>query len=146
MPGVIPHLIVAGAAEAIDFYKKAFGAMEVMRLPAPNGKLMHASLRIGTGMVMLVDEFPEMCGKGPLTLGGTPVTVHLYVKDVDAVLAAAVAAGAKTIMPATDMFWGDRYGLVVDPFGHQWSVASHIKDMSPEEMVAASRSACCGGN
>lgn len=146
MPAVIPHLIVAGAADAIEFYKKAFGAVEVMRLPAPNGKLMHASLRIGTGMIMLVDEFPEMCGKGPLTLGGTPVTVHLYVKDVDAVVAAAVAAGAKVIMPVTDMFWGDRYGLVADPFGHQWSVASHIKDMSPEEMVAASRDACCGGN
>ena len=136
-----PHLTVAGAAEAIEFYKKAFGATELGRMPAPDGKrLMHAMLRIGDSPVMLNDEFPEMGGKGgPLKIGGTAVTVHLYVEDCDAVYKRAVAAGATAVMPPVDMFWGDRYGRLTDPFGHSWSIATHQKDMTPAEMEAAGR-------
>ena len=137
MHSVTPHLICAGAAEAIEFYKKAFDATEVMRLPGPNGKLMHASIRIGDSTVMLVDEMPEWGALGPKALKGTPVTIHLYVEDVDAFAARAVAAGAKTTMPVTDMFWGDRYGQLEDPFGHRWSVATHVRDVTPDEMRAA---------
>ena len=145
MHTVSPHLCVAGAAEAIEFYKKAFGAVEVMRIPGPGGKLIHGCVKIGDSRVMLVDEFPEWGNKGPKALGGTAVTIHLCVSDVDAVVSSAVAAGATLKMPVADMFWGDRYGIVVDPFGHNWSVATHIRDMSPEEMIAASREACCPG-
>ena len=138
-----PHLTVAGAAEAIEFYKKAFGATEMGRMPAPDGKrLMHAMLRIGDSPLMLNDEFPEMGGKGgPLKIGGTAVTVHLYVEDCDAVYKRAVAAGATAVMPPVDMFWGDRYGRLTDPFGHSWSIATHQKDMTPAEMEEASRKA-----
>ena len=145
MHTVSPHLCVAGAAEAIEFYKKAFGAVEVMRIPGPGGKLIHGCVKIGDSRVMLVDEFPEWGNKGPEALGGTAVTIHLCVSDVDAVVSSAVAAGATLKMPVADMFWGDRYGIVVDPFGHNWSVATHIRDMSTEEMIAASREACCPG-
>jgi len=110
MHTVTPHLVCAGAAEAIEFYKQAFDATETSRLPGPNGRLMHASVRIGDSMVMLVDEMPEHGALGPKSLKGSPVTIHLYVDDVDAVAARAVRAGAKTTMPVTDMFWGDRYG------------------------------------
>jgi uncharacterized glyoxalase superfamily protein PhnB len=141
MHSVTPHLTCAGAAEAIEFYKKAFGAVEMGRMPGPGGKLIHAQVRIGDSPVMLVDEFPEWGGKGPKTLGGTPVTIHLYVPDADAVFKTAVAAGATVKMEMADMFWGDRYGVVIDPFGHTWSLATHIKDMTPEEMAQAGKAA-----
>lgn len=137
MHTVTPHLICAGAAEAIEFYKKAFGASETSRLPGPNGKLMHASIRIGDSTIMLVDEMPEWGALGPKALKGSPVTIHLYVDDVDAFTARAVAAGAKATMPVQDMFWGDRYGQLEDPSGHRWSVATHIRDVSAAEMQQA---------
>ncbi|MGA2128200.1 MAG: VOC family protein [Xanthobacteraceae bacterium] len=139
MHTVTPHLVCAGAAEAIAFYQKAFGAVEVMRMPGPDGKLMHASVRIGDSAVMLVDEMPEHGALGPKALKGSPVTIHLSVEDVDAFVSRAVAAGAKVTMPVADMFWGDRYGRIEDPFGHHWSIATHIRDMSPEEMQQAMR-------
>jgi PhnB protein len=139
---VTPHLAIDGAAAAIDFYKKAFGAVELGRMPAQDGKrLMHAMIRIGDSVIMLADAFPEYGGQGPKALGGTPVTVHLYVPDSDKVFAQAVAAGAKVAMPIADMFWGDRYGQVTDPFGHRWSIATKKKDMTPEEMAAAGKAA-----
>ncbi len=139
---VTPHLTVEGAAAAIDFYKKAFGAVEMGRMPASDGKrVMHAMIRIGDSMIMLNDAFPEMGSKGPKALGGSPVTVHLYVQDSDKVFAKAVAAGATIAMPIADMFWGDRYGVVADPFGHRWSIATKKKDVSPEEMAAAGKAA-----
>ncbi len=137
MHTVTPHLVCAGAADAIEFYKKAFNATEEMRLPGPDGKLMHAQIRIGDSCVMLVDESPAWGTLGPRSLKGSPVTLHLFVQDVDAFVARAVAAGAKITMPLADMFWGDRYGVLDDPFGHHWSVATHIRDVSPEEMQQA---------
>ena len=137
MHSITPHLVCAGAASAIEFYKKAFGATEQGRLPGPNGRLMHAALKIGDSTVMLVDEMPEWGALGPKSLKGSPVTIHLYVVDVDAFVARAVAAGAKITMPVDDMFWGDRYGKLEDPFGHHWSVATHIRDVSPEAMQQA---------
>ena len=134
MHTVTPHLVCAGAADAIEFYKKAFNAVEGGRLPGPHGKLMHAMIRIEGSAVMLVDEMPECGALGPKSLKGSPVTIHLYVEDVDAVIARAVAAGAKVTMPVADMFWGDRYGKLEDPFGHHWSVATHIRDVTPAEM------------
>lgn len=137
MRTVTPHLICAGAAEAIEFYKKAFGAEEVMRVPATNGKLLHAQIRIGDSAVMLVDEMPEWGALGPKMLKGSPVTIHLFVEDADAFFKRAVDAGASVKMPLADMFWGDRYGVLEDPFGHMWSVATHIQDLSPEEIMKA---------
>lgn len=137
MHTVTPHLVCDGAAQAIAFYTKAFEATEVARMPAPGGKLMHAMVRIGDSMVMLVDEMPEWQAVGPRTLKGSPVTLHLYVTDVDAVFQRAVDAGATPFMPVEDMFWGDRYGIVEDPFGHRWSIATHVRDMSPEAMQEA---------
>ncbi len=137
MHSLTPLLTCAGAADAIDFYKKAFNAVEVSRLPGPKGKLMHASLRIGNSALMLTDEFPEWGGLGPKLLKGSPVTVHLYVENVDAAVEQAVAAGAKITMPLADMFWGDRYAQLEDPFGHRWSVATHTRDLSPAEIQAA---------
>lgn len=145
MRSVTPHLICAGAADAIEFYKKAFGAEEMMRLPGPDGRLMHGAVRIGDSMVMLVDEMPEWGALGPKSLKGSPVTIHLMVEDVDAVFAQAVAAGATVKMPVADMFWGDRYGKVVDPFGHEWSIATHVRDLTPEEIAAAGREAMTKG-
>lgn len=136
MHSLTPHLVCAGAAEAIEFYKKAFNAIELARLPGPDGKLMHALVRIGDSMVMLVDEFPQWGSLGPKALKGSPVVLHLYVEDVDARVAQAVAAGAKLTMPVADMFWGDRYGQLEDPFGHKWSVATHTRDLTPEEIQA----------
>ncbi len=136
MHSLTPHLVCAGAAEAIEFYKKAFNAVELARLPGPDGKLMHALVRIGDSMVMLVDEFPQWGTFGPKALKGSPVVLHLYVEDVDAQVKQAVAAGAKLTMPVTDMFWGDRYGQLEDPFGHKWSVATHTRDLTPEEIKA----------
>ena len=131
---VTPHLVCAGAAAAIDFYKQAFGAVEVGRMPMPDGRLGHAEIRIGDSRVMLADAFPEYGSKGPQDLQGTPVFIHLYVEDADAVFAQALAAGAKPVMPLADMFWGDRYGQVDDPFGHRWSIATHKQDLTIEQM------------
>lgn len=133
MHTVTPHLVCAGAADAIEFYKKAFGAVEEARLPGPQGKIMHAMIRIEGSAVMLVDEMPEWGALGPKSLKGSPVTIHLYVENVDAFFQRAVDAGAKVTMPVADMFWGDRYGKLEDPFGHHWSVATHIRDVTPEE-------------
>jgi len=137
MRSVTPHLICAGAAAAIEFYKKAFGAVELSRIPGGDGKIMHASIRIGDSVIMLNEENPEWGALGPKALKGSPVTIHLYVKDADAVFAQAVKAGAKVTMPLDDMFWGDRYGKVEDPFGHQWSIGTHVRDVTPEEMQKA---------
>ncbi|MGE8565980.1 MAG: VOC family protein [Achromobacter sp.] len=128
------HIICEGAADAIAFYKKAFNAEELARLPGPNGKIMHAAVRIGDSVLMLMDDFAEWGSLGPKALKGTPVTLHLYVKDVDAAMKQAVDAGATLAMPAEDMFWGDRYGQVLDPFGHRWSIATHQFDYTPEEI------------
>lgn len=137
MHAVTPHLVCAGAAKAIEFYRKAFGAEEEARLPGPDGRLMHALIRINGSAVMLVDEMPEWGALGPKALKGSPVTLHLYVDDVDSFVRHAVDAGAKVTMPVADMFWGDRYGKLEDPFGHQWSVATHLRDVSPEEAQEA---------
>jgi len=138
---VTPHLVCAGAADAIEFYKKAFGATEMFRLPAPDGRLIHASIMIGDSMVMLVDEMKEMNSLGPHARGGTSVGIHLQVEDADALFARAVAAGAKVKMPPADMFWGDRFGVVIDPFGHEWSIATHLRDLTPDEIAAAAAEA-----
>ena len=137
MHTVTPQLVCASAADAIEFYKKAFNATETARLPGEQGKIMHAMIRIGDSPVMIVDEFPEWKSLGPKALKGTPVTMHLYVEDVDAFFKRAVAAGAKVTMPVDDMFWGDRYGQLEDPFGHRWSIATHKREVSPEEMKQA---------
>ncbi len=137
MPTVTPHLVCDGAAEAIEFYKLAFGATDLGRAPASDGKLMHALIRIGDSPVMLVDEFPEMGNASPKSLAGTPVTMHVYVEDVDSAFERAITAGAQVIMPVADMFWGDRYGVLKDPFGHRWSIATHIRDVTDEEIAAA---------
>ena len=142
MTAITPHLTCRNAAAAIDFYKQAFGAVEGGRLPGPDGRLAHAQIRIGGACVMLVDEYVEQGMLSPLSLNGSPVTIHLYVADVDATVAQAVAAGARVTMPVTDMFWGDRYGRLLDPFGHQWSVATHQRDVAPAEMAAAMQGGC----
>ena len=135
MHSITPHIVVDGAAAAIDFYKKAFGAIERMRMPGEQGRLMHASIAIGDSVLMLVDQIPEWKTLGPKALGGTPVTVHLYVNDADKVFAQALAAGASVQMPLADMFWGDRYGIVVDPFGHKWAIATQKRVVTPEAMA-----------
>ena len=138
-----PHLVVKGASRAIEFYKKAFGAEEVGRLCAPDGKsIMHADLKIRDSHIFLVDEFPQMNCRGPESIGGTPVTIHLYVEDVDAAFSRAVAAGAQVRMPLADMFWGDRYGIVADPFGHTWSLSTHKEDLTPEQIRQRAQGAC----
>jgi PhnB protein len=137
MHRITPHLICAGAAGAIEFYKRAFGAVEEARLPGQDGRLMHAVIRIHGDAVMLVDEMPEWGALSPKSLKGSPVTLHLYVEDVDAFVKRAVDAGAKLTMPVQDMFWGDRYGKIEDPFGHHWSVATHVRDVSLEEAQKA---------
>ncbi len=134
MHTVTPHLICADANGALDWYQKAFGAVELARMPGPGGKLMHGAIRIGDSTVMLADEWPEHGSFGPKSLKGSPVVIHLYVPDVDASIDQAVAAGATLKMPASDMFWGDRYGQVEDPYGHLWSLATHTRDMTPAEM------------
>ena len=137
MHSLTPHLVCADASAAIDFYRRAFGAEETARLPGPGGRLMHAAVRIGDSTLMLADEMPEWGSLGPKALKGSPVVIHLYVADVDAAVAKAVAAGAKVTMPVADMFWGDRYGQLEDPFGHRWSVATHTRDVTPDEMKQA---------
>lgn len=128
-----PHLVCDGAAKAIDFYKQAFGATEIMRLPGPDGRLMHASVAIDGAVVLLVDEMPEYGVLGPVKIGGTPVTLHLVVPDVDASVARAVEAGATITMPVADQFWGDRYGVIQDPFGHKWSIATPLANAPKTE-------------
>ena len=137
MHTVTPHLICAGAAEAIEFYKQAFSAVELTRMLGSDGKVMHASIRIGDSVLMINDENPDWGTFGPKALKGSPVTIHLYVENADATFEQAVRAGAKVTMPLDDMFWGDRYGKVEDPFGHQWSIGTHVEDVTPEEMQKA---------
>jgi PhnB protein len=129
-----PYLVITNAGKAIEFYKEAFGATERMRLPTPEGKVMHAEIKIGDSPIMLCDECPEWNALSPQTIGGTAVSIMLYVEDVDAVVNRAVAAGAKLLMPVQDQFWGDRCGTIADPFGHKWTVATHTEDVSPEEI------------
>lgn len=130
-----PHLVVKGASQAIEFYKRAFGAEEIRRLPGPDGKsLIHAELKIGNSRLLLVDEFPEMDCRGPQSVGGSPVSIHMFVEDVDAAFDKALAAGAEVRMPLDDQFWGDRYGVLTDPFGHIWSIATHKEDLTPQEI------------
>jgi PhnB protein len=131
---VTPYLFIKGAAGAIDFYKSVFGAKERVRMPGPNGRIMHAELQIGDSVVMLADEHPEMGVKSPETLGGSGTSLHVYVENVDAIAQKAVAAGAKLVRPVKDEFYGDRTGTIIDPFSHMWSIATHIEDVSPEEM------------
>lgn len=142
MHTITPHIVCDGAAQAIDFYKKAFGATEVMRLPGPDGKLMHAALQIGDSRLMLVDSHPDWGCLSPQSLKGSAVTIHLSVENADAVFAQAIAAGATVKVPVGDAFWGDRYGVLEDPFGHAWSVATHVRDMTPDEILAGMNEAC----
>lgn len=139
-PALSPHLVVDDAPAAIDFYVKAFGAEEIGRVPRPDGKLIHAAVLINGAMVMLNDDFPEMSGGRSMTppaLGGTPVTIHLTVTDVDAKFQQAIDAGATVVMPLEDQFWGDRYGMVRDPFGHQWSLGQPVREVSYDEIQQA---------
>lgn len=129
-----PYMTVRGAARAIEFYKKAFGAVEKVVMKGPDGKIMHAELRIGDSLFMLADEFPEYGSMSPLSTGGSGMGLHIYVEDVDSAFDRAIGAGATIDMPVSDMFWGDRYGKLADPFGHKWSIATHKRDLSPAEM------------
>ena len=138
---ITPQLVLDNAAQAIEFYKKAFGAKEIMRLPVPGGALGHAEIRIGDSVVMLSDEFPTSATKPPAALGGTTGYVLLYVRDADRTFQQAVAAGARVTMPLADMFWGDRFGTLVDPFGHGWGVATHEEDVPPKEMAKRAQAA-----
>ena len=138
---VTPSLVVRGGAKAIEFYKAAFGAKELGVMLGPNGGVMHAELRIGDSLIFLGDEMPEMGARSPLALGGSPVTLNIYTEDCDAVFQRAISAGATAVMPPADMFWGDRYGRLVDPFGHQWGIATHQEDLTPEEVDRRGREA-----
>lgn len=137
MHSITPHLVCRGAAQAIDFYARAFGAVEVFRLQGPDGLLAHAMVRIGDSMLMLVDEFPAMGARGPKMVGGSPVTIHLSVADAVATMRQAEAAGATVRMPVTDMFWGALYGVLEDPFGHNWSVATQVRHLTHPQIEAA---------
>lgn len=136
-----PYLVCRGAAKAIDFYKKAFDAKEKLRMPMPDGSIAHAELKIGNSIVMMGDEMPAMGATAPETIGGTATGIFIYTKDVDKAFAKAIAAGAKADQPPTDMFWGDRYAKLTDPFGHKWSMATHIEDLSPKEMAKRGQAA-----
>jgi uncharacterized glyoxalase superfamily protein PhnB len=143
---VTAHLVVEGAADAMDFYKRAFGAEELTRMPMPDtGRLMHGLMQIGDSMLMLVDAFDEWGVKGPKALGGSGVTLHLYVPNVDEAFERAIGAGCSVAMPLADMFWGDRYAKVKDPFGHEWSLATQIRELTPEEMAEAQKAAFAQG-
>jgi PhnB protein len=131
---VTPYLICRDASHAIDYYQRIFGAREMMRMPGPNGRIMHAELQIGDARIMLADEFPDMNVRGPQAIGGTPVTLLVYVEDVDATTQQAIAAGAKAIRPVQDQFYGDRAGTITDPFGHQWTIATHKEDLTMEQL------------
>jgi PhnB protein len=133
-PGVIPYLTVDGGADAIRFYTEVFGARERMRMPAPDGKIGHAEIEIGDGLIMLADEFPDMGNRAPKAVGGTPVTLSVYVEDVDDVFERALENGAKELRAVENQFYGDRSGQFEDPFGHRWSVATHVEDVPPDEM------------
>jgi uncharacterized glyoxalase superfamily protein PhnB len=141
MTGVIPHLTVQNAAAAIEYYKKAFGATEIQRHAAPDGSIMHATIQIGQGMLMLNDEFKDFGCLAPPSLSGTPVFLMMYVPDVDATFQRAIDAGAQVKMPVADQFWGDRYGLLIDPFGHTWEIATHKEDLTKEELDRRGREA-----
>ncbi len=134
---ITAHIVVQGAQRAVDFYRDAFGAQEVDRIPVPGGRLMSVQLRIGDGLLHVADEFPEMGIVGPPTIGGTPVVLALDVTDADAVFAQAIAAGATVRQPVQDMFWGDRHGQLEDPFGHRWNISQHLRDVPHDEVVAA---------
>lgn len=131
---ITPYLIVKGASDAIEFYKNVFGATELMRMPGPGGALMHAEIKIGDSFVMLADEFPQMDALSPKTIGGSPVGLMIYLPNVDEVFHRAIAAGAKELRPLQNQFYGDRSGTVEDPFGHKWTVSTHVEDVAPEEM------------
>jgi PhnB protein len=133
-PAVSPYLIVDDATRALEFYKKAFGAKELMRHAGPDGRIGHAEIRIGDSVIMLADEHPEINARSPKTIGGTPVSLHVYVKDVDATARQAAGAGAKVVRPVQTQFYGDRNGTLEDPFGHQWHISTHIEDVSPAEL------------
>ena len=141
---ITPYLFVRSAASAIDFYKNIFGATEIMRMPGSNGKIMHAELRIGDSIVMLADENPQTGMMSPQTVGGFSVGMHLYLENVDQVVQKAVESGAKLLRPIKNQFYGDRSGSVLDPFGHMWSVATHVEDVSPEEMRKRMMTAAMG--
>jgi len=143
---VTPYLIVKGAAQAIDFYKKAFAAEEIMRFPGPDGRIGHAEIRIGDSTIMLADEHPAMQALGPQSRGGTTVGFVIYVPDVDRRVALAIEAGAKIVRPVQNQFYGDRSGTLVDPFGHQWTIASHVEDVPPEEMQRRMKAAKMDGS
>ena len=143
-PQLAPYLHVDGAAAAIDFYTKVFGARERMRMDAPGDRIGHAEIDIGDALIMLADEFPDMGVRGPKAIGGTPVTIHLYVDDVDAVFAAALEAGATALGEVHDRFYGDRAGEFEDPFGHRWSIATHVEDVPPDEMEKRAAEAMSG--
>lgn len=143
-PALTPYLIVSDGAAAIEFYRKAFGAKERMRLPAPNNRVGHAELVVGGSVIMLADEFPEHGALSPQTVGGSPVMLHLYLPDVDGVAAAAVAAGGTLMRPATNEFYGDRVARITDPFGHNWHIATHIEDVPPDEMERRAKAAMGG--
>ena len=134
-PQITPYLCVDGASAAIEFYREVFGATERMRMDDPDGRIGHAELQLGDSVLMLADEYPDLGIRGPKTIGGTPVTLSVYVEDVDSVVDRAVKAGAKMLRPVEEKFYGDRAGQFEDPFGHRWSVATHVEDMSPEEMA-----------
>ena len=136
---VTPSLIVSSTKEAIEFYKKAFDAVEIYQYPTPDGKIMHAQIKIGDSFVFLADEFPTMGTKSPTTLGGSASALHLYVEDADKIFNQAIAAGAAPVMPLMDAFWGDRYGMLVDPYGHAWAISTHQKDMTSEELKKAAQ-------
>jgi PhnB protein len=144
-PRVTPYLHMDGASAAIDFYSTVFGAKERMRMPGPDGKLGHAEIQIGESVIMLADEFPDMGVRGPKAIGGTPVTLMVYVEDVDAAVERAVSGGAKVLRPVENQFYGDRSGEIEDPFGHRWSVASHVEDVPPDEMATRAAAAMGGG-
>ena len=131
---VTPSLFVTGAAKAIDFYKKALGAEELMRFPGPGGAIMHAEIKVGDSIVMLADEMPEQGGRSPKSIGGTPVSFFVYREDVESAWKRAVDAGAKVLVPLADQFWGDRTGCLEDPFGHQWWLAQHVQDLTPDQI------------
>jgi PhnB protein len=133
-PSLTPYLIVSDGAAALEFYQRAFGARLRLKLDAPGGRIGHAELEIGDSVIMLADEHPEIGARGPRAFGGSPVGLHLYVEEVDAVVARAVAAGARLVHPVEDKFYGDRMGTIEDPFGHRWYVTTHIEDVSPEEI------------
>lgn len=136
---ITPHLVVRNADQAIAFYKRAFGAKELHRMPSPDGEILHAQIKIGDSILMLCDEFPEWNTLGPQSLGGSSVGIHIYVKDADALFKRAVTAGATIKMPLEDTFWGDRYGKITDPFGHEWSIATRKRKLTPKEIQKAAQ-------